>query len=1296
MLDERRATVMMRSLRLWVCGLVTFSLAVGALNGTSTAASQVEASRCSIPDLRSVDRSSQGSSIPGVERNNVNGRRQAGASGEAPRTTRLYVHLSGALRLSKMGPPFSSHPNPVIAGTATCPGQKGAIEEWSAALPAGKIGTAYKISLLAFTERRIDEPWEGELEADILLKRNDVESLLASAKFAFGPDNAEPVVKDVQGLEHVVETGDRVVLRMRLTKGGHPCILFSANTVDKLFIEIPFLTAGAAELKTLGLETPPVVKVPATEMQVASPQIQLPPQIQLAPPMLQLPVQVQAAQAGSTDAPLNRDLVDAAGRGDLDAVRALLDKGADPSSVNEDGVGGLFRASAEGHQAIVKLLLARGARVNQRFGPFGLTVLRIATQEGQTEVVRLLLAAGADPNAKDGDGQSPLWTAVANKRVEVVRVLLAGGASLTTPEGQSVVRNSPDPAITQLLIEAQRRQVGTERLPASESPAPPSVRPTSAGATAHLPFAIRDERFVDWSFSGTATTDIGLKDNGDILVGVSPGTRVATLQFFDGYPVLFGHGSRHTLIGRVNLHGYVFDSDKDEPLLFEVDRDLGYVYRGGKGRVTPPDRASVALPRATETTAATTASESVPSIFLARNLDNFRIASTAPVALPATSAEALRKYFPLERGNSWTYKLVLTGKWNAALLPTGDDVNWPDTEYDASGPRVRDVRYEIAQSEQISPKLRIASLNVNRQPAGRWEASLDEASQIRYFANRGPNSGRTALVLPAIDGDKLSAAVIHEPESPSSRRYILDNRPFVVKVRGGVFEECIQVIEEQPGMEWRIYSYFAPLVGLVLRGETDRQGNLTRYMELAERTIVQMENPPGNRHAPINWGEAYRNFLKGPQVSSRITGGYWSEPRVLLSVGSDRKFVTDWVSWLDVTPHDRIARTDIDGKTSALTSDRPVTPGQHTVAVYVKIGNPKGEPVYTRPFSAWDGVRYQIDGDWVDGFYQFDTRTVTLIPGQTYSYKVVCNQIFAPDRGRTGTVRIECFASLTNINNVTPGADMLQDLVHLAAAGDAAARKTAIGTLYSLVDSTKDPVVTTTTITVLRDHKEPTTLQCAIPGSIVSGDLRKLGVVDALVGALGDPEERIRQWSACALWRLPDARAVDPLVGKLRDSDGLVRQCAVHALGVIKDARALEPLIASMADAVPTVREQAALSLGCFKDPRPVESLIGRLKDGEVGVRCAAAASLGAIGESLAKPALIESLRDTAADVRRDAAASLGSMSGFDAIEALIGVLKDRDRSVLESAANSLKTLTGEDYRFDQDKWRAWLRKARK
>jgi beta-lactamase regulating signal transducer with metallopeptidase domain len=92
-----------------------------------------------------------------------------------------------------------------------------------------------------------------------------------------------------------------------------------------------------------------------------------------------------------------RKLIRAVADGDLEAVRQLLDRGADPNL----WFGGnlpLSKAAELGHVEIVSLLLDRGANIDQIVQPLGNALIR-ASAKGHLEVVKLLVARGADVNA---------------------------------------------------------------------------------------------------------------------------------------------------------------------------------------------------------------------------------------------------------------------------------------------------------------------------------------------------------------------------------------------------------------------------------------------------------------------------------------------------------------------------------------------------------------------------------------------------------------------------------------------------------------------------------------------------------------------------------------------------------------------------------------------------------------------------------------------------------------------------------------------------------------------------------
>jgi ankyrin repeat protein len=87
----------------------------------------------------------------------------------------------------------------------------------------------------------------------------------------------------------------------------------------------------------------------------------------------------------------------AARAGNLDAVKALLARGADPNGRERNDQTAIMWAAAEGHAPIVQALIDAGADVRAKVRS-GFTPLFFAAREGNIEVARTLLAAGVNVN----------------------------------------------------------------------------------------------------------------------------------------------------------------------------------------------------------------------------------------------------------------------------------------------------------------------------------------------------------------------------------------------------------------------------------------------------------------------------------------------------------------------------------------------------------------------------------------------------------------------------------------------------------------------------------------------------------------------------------------------------------------------------------------------------------------------------------------------------------------------------------------------------------------------------------
>ena len=148
---------------------------------------------------------------------------------------------------------------------------------------------------------------------------------------------------------------------------------------------------------------------------------------------------------------LNDQLYEAVRKGDVAAVTAALDKGADVNAKFRYGATALFKAAERGHTEIAKVLLDRGADVKVKDTFYQATAMTWALDGKHVAVIRLLLE-------KDTDSvEDVLLTGTREGNEELVKVALDRNAAKPESLMVALVISSADEKkanITEMLKKA--------------------------------------------------------------------------------------------------------------------------------------------------------------------------------------------------------------------------------------------------------------------------------------------------------------------------------------------------------------------------------------------------------------------------------------------------------------------------------------------------------------------------------------------------------------------------------------------------------------------------------------------------------------------------------------------------------------------------------------------------------------------------------------------------------------------------------------------------------------------------
>lgn len=198
----------------------------------------------------------------------------------------------------------------------------------------------------------------------------------------------------------------------------------------------------------------------------------------------------------------------------------------------------------------------------------------------------------------------------------------------------------------------------------------------------------------------------------------------------------------------------------------------------------------------------------------------------------------------------------------------------------------------------------------------------------------------------------------------------------------------------------------------------------------------------------------------------------------------------------------------------------------------------------------------------------------------------------------------------------------------------------------------------------------------------VLGKLRKPAdpqVVDILIAALEDRDERVQVTVAKALGSLRDPRAVTPLISQLGSPHASVHRQVRRALDRIDSSwaesdaarRVVPELLAAMEEGDAALRKRVLETFRLIKDERAVGALAGALGDAKVGARAAAAQALGHQEDARGVDPLLSALATEESPARGTMALALARLGDPRAVEPITDLLPDHRRGGVSTVSHS-------------------------
>jgi len=131
----------------------------------------------------------------------------------------------------------------------------------------------------------------------------------------------------------------------------------------------------------------------------------------------------------------------AARRGNLNSVKALLNQGVNVDLRNHENMTPLMYAARGGHSNVIRLLLNKGANAKARLNSVNRNALIFAAEKGHANSVRALLRH-SNLSVKNANGRSALTAALNYGHPEIVRMLVRAGARPNNATFEYIANNN--------------------------------------------------------------------------------------------------------------------------------------------------------------------------------------------------------------------------------------------------------------------------------------------------------------------------------------------------------------------------------------------------------------------------------------------------------------------------------------------------------------------------------------------------------------------------------------------------------------------------------------------------------------------------------------------------------------------------------------------------------------------------------------------------------------------------------------------------------------------------------------